>query len=163
MQCAIAEFDSGSSASTSKNQRSNEALGATTEAPQDAQAGALHPSLDEQPGLASPGHDKMVKDGIHTVSNSFQTIDQVASAVMPAGEVMPLMQPNAAPAAAMQPGLDSSPGLAKLAAQDKYGRWIRVKEVKERQKKLKLTRTVPAKRRRKPRQSAAINIRSPWK
>lgn len=50
-----------------------------------------------------------------------------------------------------------SPGLAKLAAQDKYGRWIRVVEVKERQKKLKLTRTVPEKRRRKPRRSAAIN------
>ena len=63
--------------------------------------------------------------------------------------------------------------MAKLAAQDKYGKWIRVVEVKERQKKLKLTRTVPEKRRRKPRSSAAINsrttstlridIRSPWR
>ena len=42
----------------------------------------------------------------------------------------------------------TSPGMAKLAAQDKYGRWIKVTEVKERQKKLKLTRTVPEKRRR---------------
>ena len=48
-----------------------------------------------------------------------------------------------------------SPGLAKLAAQDKFGKWIRVIEVKERQKKLKLTRTVPEKRRRKPRSAAA--------
>ena len=48
-----------------------------------------------------------------------------------------------------------SPGLAKLAAQDKYGRWIRVVEVKERQKKLKLTRTVPEKKRRVRRSSAA--------
>ena len=51
--------------------------------------------------------------------------------------------------------LAQSPGLAKLAAQDKYGRWIRVVEVKERQKKLKLTRTVPEKKRRVRRSSAA--------
>ena len=69
--------------------------------------------------------------------------------------------------------LATSAGLAELAAQDKYGRWIKVTEVKELQKKLNLTRTVPAKRRRKPRSAAAINsrttqalrvdIRSPWK
>ena len=60
--------------------------------------------------------------------------------------------------------LAQSPGLAELAAQDKYGRWIKVTEVKELQKKLKLTRTTPEKRRRKPRQSAAsIAERSPWR
>ena len=65
-----------------------------------------------------------------------------------------------------------SPGLAKLAAQDKYGRWIKVTEVKERQKKLKLTRTVPEKRRRSSavaKQSNNIDAarrlteRSPWR
>ena len=59
-----------------------------------------------------------------------------------------------------------SPGLAKLAAQDKFGKWIRVIEVKERQKKLKLTRTVPEKRRRSRAKSKSVeqplNIRSPW-
>ena len=61
-----------------------------------------------------------------------------------------------------------SPGLAKLAAQDKFGKWIRVIEVKERQKKLKLTRTVPEKRRRSRAKSKSksveqpLNIRSPW-
>ena len=62
--------------------------------------------------------------------------------------------------------LAQSPGLAKLAAQDKYGRWIRVTEVKERQKKLKLTRTVPAKRRRsrsKQTPAATIAERSSWR
>ena len=60
----------------------------------------------------------------------------------------------------------SSPGLAKLAAQDKYGQWIKVTEVKERQKKLKLTRTVPQKRRRiRKRVTAESNIaeRNPWR
>ena len=77
-----------------------------------------------------------------------------------------------------QPYVDAfdatSPGLAKLAAQDKYGKWIRVTEVKERKKKLKLTRTVPEKRRRSrtaeqhrrsaPKSPAAPTIaeRSPW-
>ena len=42
-----------------------------------------------------------------------------------------------------------SPGLAKLAAQDRFGTWIKVVEVKEvGEKKLKLPRTVPEKRRR---------------
>jgi len=66
--------------------------------------------------------------------------------------------------------LAQSPGLAKLAAQDKYGRWIKVTEVKEMQKKLNLTRTVPQKRRRsrskqeQPLQSAAtIAERNPWR
>ena len=56
-----------------------------------------------------------------------------------------------------------SPGLAKLAAQDKYGKWIRVVEVKERQKKLKLTRTVPEKRRRSSASSRKLVERSPWR
>jgi len=59
-----------------------------------------------------------------------------------------------------------SPGLAKLAAQDKYGQWIKVTEVKEMQKKLNLTRTVPAKRRRsrsKQAPAATIAERSPWR
>ena len=62
--------------------------------------------------------------------------------------------------------LATSAGLAKLAAQDKYGRWIKVTEVKEMQKKLNLTRTVPAKRRRSRAKSPAaptIAERSPWK
>ena len=59
----------------------------------------------------------------------------------------------------------TSPGMAKLAAQDKYGQWIKVTEVKERQKKLKLTRTVPEKRRRSRAKSPAATIadRSPWR
>ena len=56
-----------------------------------------------------------------------------------------------------------SPGLAKLAAQDKYGQWIKVTEVKERQKKLKLTRTVPEKRRRSSAVAKKIAERSPWR
>ena len=63
--------------------------------------------------------------------------------------------------------LATSAGLAELAAQDKYGRWIKVTEVKEMQKKLNLTRTVPAKRRRSRAKSKSVeqplNIRSPWK
>ena len=67
----------------------------------------------------------------------------------------------------------TSPGMAKLAAQDKYGQWIKVTEVKERQKKLKLARTVPEKRRRssavaKQQNSLepavrSIAERSPWR
>ena len=60
----------------------------------------------------------------------------------------------------------TSSGMAKLAAQDKYGQWIKVTEVKELQKKLNLTRTVPAKRRRSRAKSPAaptIAERSPWK
>ena len=57
----------------------------------------------------------------------------------------------------------TSPGMAKLAAQDKYGRWIKVTEVKERQKKLKLTRTVPEKRRRSSAVAKKLTERSPWR
>ena len=47
-----------------------------------------------------------------------------------------------------------SPGLAKLAAQDKFGRWIKVTEVKELPaKKLKLVKSTPKPRRRAPKQS----------
>ena len=54
-------------------------------------------------------------------------------------------------------------GLAELAAQDKYGRWIKVTEVKELQKKLKLSRTVPEKRRRIKKKSVQpLTVRNPW-
>ena len=58
----------------------------------------------------------------------------------------------------------TSPGLAKLAAQDKFGRWIKVTEVKELPaKKLKLVKTTPKPRRIKQRNSRPINVVSPWK
>ena len=56
----------------------------------------------------------------------------------------------------------TSPGLAKLAAQDKFGRWIKVTEVKELPaKKLKLVKSTPKPRRTKRRQP--LNVVSPWK
>lgn len=56
-----------------------------------------------------------------------------------------------------------SPGLAKLAAQDKFGRWIKVTEVKELPaKKLKLVKSTPKPRRRAPKQSNRLDVVSPW-
>ena len=51
----------------------------------------------------------------------------------------------------------TSPGLAELAAQDKFGRWIKVTEVKELQRsQLKLTRTVSEKKRRVRKRMKAV-------
>ena len=56
----------------------------------------------------------------------------------------------------------TSPGLAELAAQDKFGRWIKVTDVKELPaKKLKLVKSTPKPRRTKKRQP--LNVVSPWK
>ena len=55
-----------------------------------------------------------------------------------------------------------SPGLAELAAQDKFGRWIKVTDVKELPvKKLKLVKSTPKPRRTK--QNRPLNVVSPWK
>ena len=65
-----------------------------------------------------------------------------------------------------------SPGLAELAAQDKFGRWIKVTDVKELPaKKLKLVKSTPKPRRTKNqnnleasrRQRQPLNVVSPWK
>ena len=48
-----------------------------------------------------------------------------------------------------------SPGLAKLAAQDRFGRWIKVTDVKAINKKLQLPRVLPTKRRKRRKTSAS--------
>ena len=61
-----------------------------------------------------------------------------------------------------------SPGLAELAAQDKFGRWIKVTDVKELPvKKLKLVKSTPKPRRNKNQNSLdasrrPLNVVSPW-
>ena len=47
-----------------------------------------------------------------------------------------------------------SPGLAKLAAQDRFGRWIKVTDVKVTNKTLDLPRVIPTKRRKRRKVSA---------